>query len=434
MLEGTLPPPPAPPPPTLSDFAIISKLGSGDVSTVYLATLLRGGPKYALKVVSLKVLVERDKFRRLRTELKVLMSTDHPYIIPMYHAYTTNTHVIMVLGYMSGGTLFEFLCKQPSRRVSEDVARFVALQVSQAIEYLHLNGFVYRDLKPENILLRIEGGGCNIVLTDFDLSLVDEVACAVQVSTSRGGVTAAICDGTRSKSFVGTPEYMAPEVVTGVGHGRAVDWWGLGVLIYEMLCGFTPFNCGGSTNAHRSDADVYRAISGHHGDVVYPPDLTVSPEARALIRNLLQPKPSMRLGCHGRGSDDVVHNPWMVGGTLSCGSSSITGMCPLILRHAAEKYESHFMMKIQRGRNVPVVSLADAIAQQEHHNGEEEGEIQDPRGELHEWFGTFVEYHRMDWPRYVPHRDSIATTSQLHQQQQQPQTGFLASIKNLFKK
>lgn len=127
----------------------------------------------------------------------------------------------MVLDYMAGGELFFWLKKD--RRFSENRARLYTAEITLALEALHSANIIYRDLKPENILLDAEG---HIRLTDFGLS--------------KDGITGAGAEG-GTKTFCGTPEYLAPEILENKGHGKAVDWWSLGTLLYEMLCGLPPY-------------------------------------------------------------------------------------------------------------------------------------------------------------------------------------------------
>jgi protein-serine/threonine kinase len=187
-----------------------------------------------------------------------------------------------------------------------------------ALEYLHHMGFIYRDLKPENILMRGDG---HLALTDFDLSkqaqavsprvvshqmsLLEKIRNNFQGKTVDPSQKLDIVDSEpvlsyATNSFVGTEEYVAPEVVRGVGHSSSVDWWTLGILIYEMIFGSTPFK--GSV----SDETFSNIIAN---GVKFPEDVVVSTECKSLIKKLLKRDPERRLG-HANGASDIKRHPW----------------------------------------------------------------------------------------------------------------------------
>jgi len=269
-----------------SSFEKIKLLGKGDVGKVYLVREKKSTRLFAMKgttflqrlqpswclclvnfdpiisaipllfspfqtlispVLSKTEMIKRNKIKRALAEQEILATSNHPFIVTLYHSFQSEDHLYLCMEYCMGGEFFRALQTRPGKCIPEEDARFYAAEVIAALEYLHLMGFIYRDLKPENILLHQSG---HIMLSDFDLSKQSDpggkpamVAMVTQGGRSRGDSIGAgfaldtkscIADF-RTNSFVGTEEYIAPEVIKGCGHTSAVDWWTLGILIYEML-------------------------------------------------------------------------------------------------------------------------------------------------------------------------------------------------------
>ncbi|XP_009630857.1 serine/threonine-protein kinase D6PKL2-like [Nicotiana tomentosiformis] len=339
----------------LSHFNLLKKLGCGDIGTVYLAELLETNCLFAIKVMDNEFLARRKKMPRAQTEREILRMLDHPFLPTLYAQFTSDNLSCLVMEFCPGGDLHVLRQKQPDRYFPEPAARFYVAEVLLALEYLHMLGVVYRDLKPENILVREDG---HIMLTDFDLSLRCSVNPTLLKSSSLGVEAPRIsgpCTGSncidpfcsgpscqvscfsprilpatararklkaeaasfsrslpqlvvepteaRSNSFVGTHEYLAPEIIKGEGHGSAVDWWTLGVFLYELLYGKTPFKGAGN---EETLANVVMQ------NLRFPDSPMVSFQARDLIRGLLVKEPENRLGT-GTGAAEIKRHPFFDG-------------------------------------------------------------------------------------------------------------------------
>jgi serine/threonine protein kinase len=243
---------------------------------VFLAKEKKTGEISALKVLRKDFVVKRNQVEHTKTERSVLGYVNHPFIVGMKMAFQSKDKLYFVLDYCPGGELFYHLGR--IGRFSEDRARFYAAEIVLAISYVHQLEIVYRDLKPENVLLDAQG---HIRLTDFGLSKEG-------ISSSSSGAS----------SFCGTPEYLAPEIVDRLGHGRAVDWWSLGALLYEMLTGLPPFYC-------QDRERLFQKIRTE--SLRFPPSL--SPSARSVLRGLLTRDPERRLGSGPTDAEEIkAHN------------------------------------------------------------------------------------------------------------------------------
>ncbi|KAF8413526.1 hypothetical protein HHK36_001517 [Tetracentron sinense] len=326
------------------DFKLVRRIGSGDIGNVYLCRLRSSGAGeessfYAMKVVDMDALALKKKIERAEMEKRILKMLDHPFLPTLYAEFEESHFSCVVMEFCSGGDLHTLRHRQPGKRFSLSSARFYAAEVLVALEYLHMLGIIYRDLKPENVLVRSDG---HIMLSDFDLSLRSDAIPAVEspdsspdptttsTSTSTRPSTPFSClfnrlfrsrkvrmvvvnrqfvaepVSARSCSFVGTHEYVSPEVAAGKSHGNAVDWWALGIFIYEMIYGRTPFS--GQTN----EATLRNIVKK---PLVFPtetPASTLEMQARDLISGLLVKDPASRLGSK-RGAADVKTHAFFKG-------------------------------------------------------------------------------------------------------------------------
>lgn len=290
-------------------FDKIKLIGKGDVGKVYLVREKKSARLYAMKVLSKKEMIKRNKIKRALAEQEILATSNHPFIVTLYHSFQSEDHLYLCMEYCSGGEFFRALQTRPGKCIAEDDARFYAAEVTAALEYLHLMGFIYRDLKPENILLHQSG---HIMLSDFDLSKQSDPGGKPTMIIGKNGAstsslptidTRSCIANFRTNSFVGTEEYIAPEVIKGSGHTSAVDWWTLGILIYEMLYGTTPFK---GKNRNATFANILRE------DIPFP-ELTGAPQisnlCKSLIRKLLIKDENRRLGARA-GASDIKGHPF----------------------------------------------------------------------------------------------------------------------------
>ncbi|KAL6299122.1 kinase-like domain-containing protein [Sparassis latifolia] len=286
-----------------SSFQKIKMLGRGDVGKVYLVREKKSGKLFAMKVLSKKEMIERKKIKRALTEQEILATANHPFIVTLYHSFQSEQFLYFCMEYCMGGEFFRALQSRPGRCLSEDASRFYAAEVTAALEYLHLMGFIYRDLKPENILLHQSG---HIMLSDFDLAKQSgepggRPATILQEENGIPMVDTRSCMADfRTNSFVGTEEYIAPEVIQTLGHTSAVDWWTLGILIYEMIYATTPFK-----GVERND--TFHNIL--HLPVHFRDTPRVSQACKDIVIRLLDKRENSRLGSKS-GASEVKRHKW----------------------------------------------------------------------------------------------------------------------------
>ena len=248
-----------------SSFICIALLGRGSFGEVYLVEHKKTNEKYAMKVLDKNRIAEQNIFKYAMTERNVLSIVHNPFIVKLNYAFQTNDKLFLLLDYCPGGDLSEQL--QLQTRFSEEKAKFYLCEVILALGELHKKDIIFRDLKPDNVVIDKEG---HAMLTDFGLS--------------REGVY----DAKIAKSFCGSIAYLAPEMLSRTGHGKAVDWYLLGVLFYEMLVGIPPY----FTN---SKEQIFRNIE--KADLKIPN--FISNKAQKLIKALLKKDPNFRLGSKG---------------------------------------------------------------------------------------------------------------------------------------
>lgn len=257
------------------DFELLTVIGKGSFGKVMQVRKKDDGKIFAMKVLRKEAIIARKQVTHTKAEKSILQKIQHPFIVQLHYAFQTKDKLYMILDYVNGGELFFHLKKEG--RFSEERVRYYAAEITSAIAHLHSVGIVYRDLKPENILLDSEG---HICITDF-------------------GLSKEVQPDERTGTFCGTPEYLAPEVLKGQGHGMAVDWWSLGTLIYEMLIGLPPFY---SQNINI----MYQKIL--NGELRFPS--YVGADAQSLLEGLLTRDVDKRLGSGADGSARIKNHPF----------------------------------------------------------------------------------------------------------------------------
>ncbi|XP_040176768.1 ribosomal protein S6 kinase beta-2 isoform X2 [Rana temporaria] len=254
-------------------FHILRVLGSGSYGKVFQVRKVIGsnsGKIFAMKVLQkAKLICEAKDTEHATAERNVLESVRHPFIVDLMYAFQTHGKLYLILECLSGGELF--LQLERERIFMEDTACFYLAEIALALGHLHSLGIIYRDLKPENVMLGVHG---HIKLTDFGMC---------KESIHGDSVT---------HTFCGTVEYMAPEILAHKGHNRAVDWWSLGILLYDMLTGSPPFT---GNNRKKIIDKILK------GKPYFPPYLT--PDASELLKKLFKKNPAQRLGS---GPSDVA--------------------------------------------------------------------------------------------------------------------------------
>ncbi|EHK96534.1 putative Serine/threonine-protein kinase gad8 [Glarea lozoyensis 74030] len=251
----------------IEDFDLLKVVGKGSFGKVMQVKKKDTQRIYALKTIRKAHIISRSEVAHTLAERSVLSQINNPFIVPLKFTFQSPEKLYFVLAFVNGGELFHHLQKE--QRFDINRSRFYTAELLCALECLHGFNVIYRDLKPENILLDYSG---HIALCDFGLCKLD------------------MKDEDRTNTFCGTPEYLAPELLLGQGYTKTVDWWTLGVLLYEMLTGLPPFY-------DENTNEMYRKILSE--PLHFPGPEIVPPSAKDLLTKLLNRKPDQRLGANG---------------------------------------------------------------------------------------------------------------------------------------
>jgi len=257
----------------VGDFVMGKTLGTGAFGRVKFVTYKPSGCHYALKMLKKASIIKMKQVDHIMSEKAILVQMNHPFIVNLFGTMHDERYVYLVLEYVVGGEFFTHLRK--AGRLENDAAAFYAGQIGSIFEYCHSKNIIYRDLKPENILLTADG---YLKLADFGFAKVIEH---------------------RTYTLCGTPEYIAPEVLLNKGHGKPVDWWTLGILIYEMIVGYPPF-------VDEDPMGIYQKILS--GKIVFPK--LFDKNAKSLVKKLLTAELSKRFGNLKQGVEDIKQHKW----------------------------------------------------------------------------------------------------------------------------
>ena len=252
------------------DFTKIRLIGRGSYGNVYLVRYIKNNHVYAMKVYSKSDLREKNQEDNTKSERNLQTQINFPFIVSVKFAFQTESKLFLVQEFIQGGDLFNQIHSNP--KFSTEKTRFYSAEIIIAIEYLHNNNMIYRDLKPENILIGLDG---HIKITDFGLSK--------KYNKIEKAFT--IC---------GTLQYIAPEILEGSGYNESVDWWSLGVIMFEMITSKLPFRI---KQDSQPNPDIYKK------NIIYP--TWMDETAKDLINKLLNINPLLRIGSGINGCDDI---------------------------------------------------------------------------------------------------------------------------------
>eukprot|EP01018_Ginkgo_biloba_P034997 Gb_17287 [translate_table: standard] len=295
---------------SIDDFEILKPISRGAFGRVFLAKKRTTGDLFAIKVLRKADMVRKNAVESIIAERDILISVRNPFVVRFFYSFTCRENLYLVMEYLNGGDLYSLLRNLGC--LEEDMARVYVAEVVLALEYLHSLRVVHRDLKPDNLLIAHDG---HIKLTDFGLSKVGLINSTDDLSGPAVSGTIPLGEDDhqlsaseqshqrerrQNRSAVGTPDYLAPEILLGTGHGETADWWSVGVILFELLTGIPPFNAEHPQTIF--DNILNRKIPWPH----VPEEMSY--QAKDLIDKLLTEDPNQRLGA--KGAAEVKRHPF----------------------------------------------------------------------------------------------------------------------------
>lgn len=293
---------------SIDDFEIIKPISRGAFGRVFLAKKRTTGDFFAIKVLKKADMIRKNAVESILAERDILISVRNPFVVRFFYSFTCRENLYLVMEYLNGGDLYSLLRNLGC--LDEDVARIYIAEVVLALEYLHSLRVVHRDLKPDNLLIAHDG---HIKLTDFGLSKVGLINSTDDLSTPAVSGTSLMEEDEhplsasehqqerrKKRSAVGTPDYLAPEILLGTGHGFTADWWSVGVILFELIVGIPPFNA-------EHPQKIFDNILNRKIPWPRVPD-EMSLDAYDLIDGLLTEDPDQRLGAGG--ASEVKQHPF----------------------------------------------------------------------------------------------------------------------------
>jgi microtubule-associated serine/threonine kinase len=287
--------------PCEEDFEILKLISNGAYGAVHLVKHRQTQERYAMKKISKTHLILLNQIEQVFVERDIMTFTDNPFVVALICTFETKNHLCLVMEYVEGGDVATLL-KNIGGPLNMDIARMYFAETTLAVEYLHSYGIIHRDLKPDNLLITAIG---HIKLTDFGLSKIGLMSLTTNFYEKLlDKETKTFND----KQICGTPSYIAPEVILRQGYGKPVDWWSMGIILYEFLVGVPPFT--GNTpdelfaNVITGDIDWDQLTSDPDSD---SSEEIYCSDAKNLIEQLLEHDPSKRLGTLGGAHEIRLH-------------------------------------------------------------------------------------------------------------------------------